>query len=74
MTDRERLERLREAEAQLEAQAPDDNVARRLAALRHDIELALADIERTITSTRRAQEPRGEPVDDEPEEEPPQPR
>jgi hypothetical protein len=51
----DRLERLREAEARLAREVGDD-VARRLAAIRHDIELALADIEATIASTRRAQD------------------
>ncbi len=61
-----RLDRLREAEARLEAAADDDDdVGRRLAALRHDIELALADLDRTIESTRRARGPE-EDLPDEP--------
>jgi hypothetical protein len=52
----DRLERLREAEARLAREVGDDDVARRLAAIRHDIELALTDIEATIASTRRAQD------------------
>ena len=53
--DSRRLDRLREAEARLEAMERDDDVSRRLMALRHDIELALADLDSTIESTRRAQ-------------------
>jgi hypothetical protein len=56
MTDgAERLDRLRAAEARLAAHVKDDDVAHRLAAIRHDIELALVEIEETIARTRHAQ-------------------
>ena len=59
--DSRRLDRLREAEARLEALERDDDVSRRLAALRHDIELALDDLNSTIESARRAQAKEGPP-------------
>jgi hypothetical protein len=48
----ERLEHLRAEQAQLAAEPPGDDVAHRLEAIRHDIELALADINLVLDQVR----------------------